>query len=219
LGLRKIVLVCGLLAVILAAGLVLRPQPMARWAAPAPSLTVDRQPVVFAMHTFYPSTPPADMPPLAAWEQAECESNLESDANVKGRTETIDATHGVVIVTGVRVTLRLIINLWVPQGSTGHVIEHEQGHREIAEHYYQTAEKVAEEVASRYLGKQISTNGTDLNGEAQKVLLQTGAEIIGEFHKKFKPDLAQNRYDDLTDHGRYEIGAEDAVAQVLREGR
>jgi hypothetical protein len=178
---------------------------------------IDKQPVTFAMHTFDPSAPPADMPALAAWEQAECDSNFVSDANVKARTEMLDPTHGVVTVTGVKITLQLIINIWVPQGAPDHVIEHEQGHRQIAEYYYQSADKVAEQVSAVYLGKQVSVSGTDLNFEINKSLQQMGAEITVEYSKKLNPDLAQNRYDDITDHSRNDVSAAEAVAQVLRD--
>ncbi len=152
-----------------------------------------------------------------AWEQAECESNFVSDANVKGRTEILDAMHGLVTVSEVKMTLQLTINIWVPEGATEHVIEHEQGHRQIAEHYYQTADKVAEQIAAAYLGKQVSASGVDVNAEVNKLLQQMGAEIAAEYSKKLNPDLAQNRYDDITDHSRNDVSAAEAVTQVLKD--
>jgi len=213
--LRKYILVCVLLGIILLVGLTSRRQPSSRPAKQAPSLTIDKQPVTFAMHTFDPSAPPADMPALAAWEQAECDSNFVSDANVKARTEILDPTHGVVIVAELKVTLQLTINIWVPEGAAENIIEHEQGHRQIAEHYYQNADKVAEQIATAYLGKQISISGTDLNFEINKSLQQMGAEITTEYSKELNLDLAQNSYDDITDHSRNDVSAAEAVAQVL----
>jgi hypothetical protein len=159
------------------------------------------------------------MPALAAWEQAECDSNFMSDANVKARTEMIDATHGMVTVTDLKVTLQLIINIWVPQGAAEHVIDHEQGHRQIAERYYQSADKVAEQIAAAYLGKQVSVSGVDLNLQINKSLQQIGAEITAEYSKRLNLDLAQNRYDDITDHGRNDVSATEAVAQVLKDAQ
>ena len=169
------------------------------------------------MHTFDPSAPPADMPPLAAWEGAECDSNFVSNANVKARTEIVGGTRGVVTVTQVKVTLQLTINIWVPEGATKHVIEHEQGHRQISEHYYDTADRVAEQIAATYLGKQISDSGSDLNAEVYKSLQQMGAEITAEYSRRLSPALAQNRYDDITDHGQNEVSAAQAVADVLKD--
>jgi hypothetical protein len=215
--LRKYILLCVLLGIVLLFGLTSRHSPSLLPAKQAPILTIDKQPVTFAMHTFDPSAPPADMPVLAAWEQAECDSNFMSDANVKARTKILDATHGVVTVTGLKVTLQLTINIWLPRGATEHVVEHEQGHRQIAEHYYETADKVAEHIAAAYLGKQVSVSGADLNLQINKSLQQMGAEITAEYSKKLNLDLAQNRYDDITDHSRNEVSATEAVAQVLRD--
>jgi hypothetical protein len=215
--LRRYILLCVLLGIVLLAGLTWRHPPSLLPAKQAPSLTIVKQPVTFAMHTFDPSAPPADMPALAAWEQAECDSNFVSDANVMARTEILDATHAVAIVTGLKVTLQLTINIWVPQGAAEHVVDHEQGHRQIAEHYYETADKVAEQIATAYLGKQVSVSGADLNLEINKSLQQMGAEITAEYSKKLNLDLAQNRYDDITDHSRSEVSATEAVAQVLRD--
>lgn len=213
---RRYILLCVLLGIVLLVGLTWR-HPPSLLPAKAPSLTIDKQPVTFAMHTFDPSAPPADMPALAAWEQAECDSNFVSDANVKARTEILDATHAVAIVTGLKVNLQLTINIWVPQGAAEHVVDHEQGHRQIAEHYYETADKVAEHIAAAYLGKQVSVSGADLNLEINKSLQQMGAEITDEYSKKLNLDLAQNRYDDITDHSRNEVSATEAVAQVLKD--
>ncbi len=199
------------------AGLTMRHQSASRVANQAPRLTIDKQQITFAMHTFDAAAPPADMPPLAAWEEAECDSNFVSDANVKGRTEIADGTHGVVTVTEVKVTLQFTIDIWVPEGATEHVIEHEQGHRQIAEHYYETADKVAEEIAAAYLGKQASVVGADLNMEINKLLQQIGAEITAEYNKRLNPSLAQSSYDDATDHGRNSVSAQQAVAEVLKD--
>jgi len=215
--LRKYIVLSVPLGTVLLAGLTLWHRPSSRPAKQAPSLTIDKQPVTFAMHTFDPSAPPAEMPALAAWEQAECDSNFVSEANVEARTEILDPTHGLVTVTGLKVTLQLTINIWLPQGAAEHIIDHEQGHRQIAEHYYETADKVAEQIAAAYFGKQVSVSGADLNLEINKLLQQMGAEITAEYSKKLNPDLAQNRYDDITDHSRNEVSATEAVAQVLED--
>jgi hypothetical protein len=219
LPLLKYILLCALLGLVLLAGLTMRHQSASPAAKQALSLTIDKQPVTFVMHTFDPAAPPADMPPLAAWEEAECDSNFVSNANVKGRTEIVDGTHGVVTVTAVKVTLQLTINIWVAQGAAEHVTEHEQGHRQISEHYYETADKVAEQIAAPYLNKQISATGGDLNAEVNNLLQQMGAEITAEYSQRLNPSLVQNRYDDMTDHGRNDASAAEAVAQVFRDVR
>jgi hypothetical protein len=215
--LRRYIVFGALLGIALLAGLMLRHQSLAPLPKLASSPTIDKRPATFAMHTFDPGAPPPDMPPLAAGEEAECDTNFVSNASLKGQPEKIDATHAVLTVTDVKVTLQLAIHIWVPEGATPHVIDHEQGHRQISEHYYQTADQVAEQIAAPYLGKQVSVTGADLNTELNQLLQQMGAEITAEYNKKLNPNLAQNRYDDITDHARNEVSASAAVAQVLAD--
>ena len=169
------------------------------------------------MHTFDPAAPPADMPPLSGLETAVTDTNFISDASVMGQSERIDATYANVTVTGVKVMLQLKIDIWVPVGATQHVVEHEQGHRQISEYYYRTADRIAQQIAAGYLGKKFPVSGADLDGEVRKLLRKLGAEITAQYNEKLNPNPAQQRYDDITDHSRYEIEASDAVTRVLRD--
>jgi len=174
-------------------------------------------PVEFAQHSFDPAAPPANMPPLGEGEAAECDSDFTSDASVAGVTHKIDSTNAMVTVRQVKLTLGLKINIWVPNGATQHMIEHEEGHRQISEHYYQNADKVAAQIAAGYIGKMVAVSGSDLEDEARKALLQLSKDITAEYNDKLKPNAAQQRFDDLTDHSRNNVAANDAVAQALRE--
>ena len=177
---------------------------------------INKQPVVVASRTFDLAAPPADMPPLAAGENAECDSDFEANASVGGETRLSDATHGTVTVTQINVTLQLNITIWLPAGVTQHVVEHEEGHREISESYYQSADKHAERIAATYMGKQVDITGTDLNAESNKVLQKMATEITQEYNKELNPEPAQLLYDTITDHSRNEVVVKDAVAHALK---
>ena len=157
------------------------------------------------------------MPALGQGEEAECDSNFISDANVGGRMQKIDSTSATVTISQVKVTLQLKITIWVPNGATQQVIEHEEGHRQISEYYYQSAGRLADEIAAPYIGRLIAINGSDLNAEFRNVLLQMGKEITAEYNNQLNPDAAQQRYDDLTDHSRNERDSKDAAAQAIKE--
>ena len=182
--------------------------------ASAPAIT--KQPVAFASRTFDPGAPPANMPPLSANETAECDSDFLSSASVRGESRQSDATHATVTITQVKMTLQLTINIWVPTGVTQHVIEHEEGHRQISEYYYQTADKVAERIAATYMGKQVEITGADLNAESTKMLQQMAAEITDDYKRELNPGPTQLLYDSITDHGRNEVVVKDAVAHALK---
>ena len=181
--------------------------------ASAPIIT--KQPVNFVTRTFDPQNPPADMPPMSPGELAVCDSNFLSVANVTGSSQQTDDTHALVTVTQLKVALQLSITIWVPIEASQHVIEHEQGHRDISEYYYQTADRLAQQIAARYMGKQVQVSGADLNAAIDKALQQMGAEITQEYDKELNSEPAQSNYEALTNHGRNNVEVKNAVAQVL----
>jgi hypothetical protein len=216
LPLRGLIVLCVLLGMLLFGWFMWRDRSSRRQLSEAPVPTINKQPVAFANRTFDPAAPPTDMPPLASGETAECDSEFLSSASVRGESRQTDATHATVTITQIKMTLQLNVNIWVPIGVTQHVIEHEQGHRQISEYYYLTADKVAERIAATYMGKQVEITGTDLGAESNKVLQQMAGDITDEYKKELSPGPTQLLYDDITDHGRNEVVVKDAVAHALK---
>jgi len=212
---RRLLVFCLLLGVPIIGWLSWRELSSRRQLSELRVPRISKQPIVVASRTFDPAAPPADMPPLAAGENAECDSDFEANASVGGETRLSDATHGTVTVTQINVTLQLNITIWLPAGVTQHVVEHEEGHREISESYYQNADKHAERIAATYMGKQVDITGTDLNAESNKVLQKMATEITQEYNKELNPEPAQLLYDTITDHSRNEV-VKDAVAHALK---
>jgi hypothetical protein len=213
---RRVILLGALLALLVLGWIAWREHSPAQQPKESPAPVVVKQPVNFATRTFDPANPPADMPPLPPGENAECDSNFTSLAVVGGTSRRTDGTHATVTVTKIRVTLGLIVILWLPEGATQHVQEHEEGHRRISEAYYQTADQIAARVAANYMGKQIAISGANLDAELSKSLQQVGAEISDEYDKELNPNPAQLLYDSITDHSRNDVAAQDAVAHALK---
>ena len=157
------------------------------------------------------------MPPMSPGELAVCDSNFTAKADVVGESQESDSTHATLTITGVKMTLGLTVAIWTPEGATDHVIEHEDGHRQISEYYYETADKLAAQIAAKYIGRRVPVEGTDLHAEITKTLQQLGAEITDEYDKELNPETTQLRYDAITDHARNDVSAKDAVAQAIRE--
>jgi hypothetical protein len=214
---RTIVLLCVLLALLLVGYLWLQHVASQQRGGGASGVTVDKQAETFAQRSFDPAAPPSDMPPMEPGEEAFCDTNFVSNVNVGGNATKIDETHEIVTITQVTVTLGLVITNWVPNGAMQHVIDHEQGHRQISEFYYQSADKLAARIAAAYIGRKDYVSGADLQAETSKSLQQSGAEITDEYDKELNPGPAQERYDAITDHARNDVGAQDAVAMVLRD--
>jgi len=213
---RRLIELCVLLALLAFGWFAVKKYSSRQQIAEAPKVTIQKQPVAFATHTFDPAAPPADMPPLAPQETAECDSSFRSGASVRGESRKRDATHATVTVTQIKVTLQLDINIWVPISASPQLIDHEEGHRQISEYYYQTADKLAEQIASTYIGKQVEISGTDLNAESNKALQQIATEITDEYNKQLNPAPTQLFYDSISDHGRNGVIAQDAVSHALK---
>ena len=213
---RGLIVFCLLLGGLVLGWITWRSSSSRRQVGETSVPTITKQPVAFASRTFDPAAPPADMPPLSTGESAECESNFVSNASVRGETRQTDATHATVTITQVKVTLQLNINIWVPSGASQAVIEHEEGHRQISEYYYQTADKLAERIAASYMGRQIDVSGADLGAESSKMLQQKAADIAGEYNRELNPGPTQVLYDSITDHGRNEVVVKDAVAHAIK---
>jgi hypothetical protein len=214
--LRRILVLCLLLAVLIFGWLNWREHTSQQQLRAMPEPTVIKQPANVVSRTFDPANPPPDMPPLNSGENAECVSDFNSNANVAGQTRRTDATHGTLTITQINVTLQLNITIWVPAGVTQRVIVHEDGHRQISEYYYQTADKLAGRIAAPYMGKQVEISGADLNAESMKVLKQMGAEITEEYDRELNPEPTQLLYDSITDHSRNEVAVQDAVDHALK---
>jgi hypothetical protein len=213
---RGLIVLCVLLGVLVFGWFMWQDFSSRRQRREAPVPTINKQPVVFANRTFDPATPPNDMPPLTAGENAECDSDFLSKASVRGKSRQTDATHATVTITQIKVTLQLNINIWVPTGVTQHLIEHEEGHRQISEYYYQTADKLAERIAATYMGRQVDITGTDLDAESSKMLQQMATEITNEYNRELNPGPTQLLYDAITDHGRNDVVVKDAVAHAIK---
>jgi len=187
-----------------------------RPAKETPGVTINKQPVNFARRSFDPSNPPSDMPPLAQGEYAACDSDFLSNATVAAQTRQTDATHATITVTHIKMDLQLNVTIWEPNEATERVTEHEEGHRQIAEYYYQTADKLAERIATTYVGKQVDIVGSDVQSESNKFLQQTAAAITADYGRELNPGPTQLLYDSITDHSRNEVVVKDAVAHAIK---
>jgi hypothetical protein len=175
-----------------------------------------KQPINFAASTFDPAAPSSEMPPMTPGENAVCDSNFLSSADVGGETQLTDATHATLTIARITVTLQLNVTIWAPAGVTPHVMEHEDGHRQISEFYYQNADKIAERVAAAYMGRQVQITGADLNAESGIALHRVATEITDEYTRELNTEPTQLLYDSITDHSRNEVVAQDAVAHALK---
>jgi hypothetical protein len=177
---------------------------------------ITKLPAGYAAHKFDPATPPANMPPLHPGEAAVCDADFIARSSVRAQPRRTDATHGMLTVTQVMMTLQLQTNVWVPVDAPQTIADHEEGHREIAEYYYQTADKLAERIAASYIGKRVEVTGDDLDVASNQKLLEIATEITDEYTKEINSNPTQLLYENITDHSRNGVIAKDAVEHAIK---
>jgi hypothetical protein len=180
------------------------------------AVLITKLPVAYVSHTFDRAAPPPNMPPLGTGETAVCDADFLARSSVRGQPRRTDASHAMLTITQVMVTLQLQINVWLPTEATQIVVDHEEGHRQIAESYYQTADKLAERIAATYIGKRVEVTGMDLDAESSNMLLQVATEITNAYTKGINSNATQLLYDEITDHARNGVVAKDAVDHALK---
>ena len=213
---RSLIALSVLVGALLLGWLIWRNSSSPQQSTQNSSLNITKQPVNFTNRTFDPTAPPPDMPPLAPQEEAACDSNFQSIVSVGAQTRLADAIHATVIVTHINVNLQLTVAIWVPTNASQHVIEHEDGHRQISEFYYQSADQLVRGIAAKYLNQQTEIAGSDLNAESNKLLLQIAANITAEYNRELNLEPTQLLYDNITDHSRNEVAAKDALDHALK---
>jgi hypothetical protein len=189
-------------------------------SAPPPaqknSVQITKLPPAFAAHKFDPAAPPSNMPPLHPGEAAVCDADFIARSSVRGQPRRTDATHAMLTITQVLMTLQLQTNVWVPIDAPQTIADHEEGHHEIAEYYYQTADQVAQRVAATYIGKRVEVTGDDLDSATSQKLFEIANEITKEYTKQINSSPTQLLYDDITDHSRNGVIAKDAVEHAIK---
>jgi hypothetical protein len=177
---------------------------------------ITKLPPQFAAHTFDPAAPPANMPPLHSGEAAVCDADFIARSSVGGQPHRTDKTHAMLTITKVMMTLQLQTDVWVPVEAPQTIADHEEGHHQIAEYYYQSADKLAERIAAAYIGKRVEVIGDDLDSASSQKLLEVATEITNEYTKEINNNSTQLLYDNITDHSRNGVIAKDAVEHAIK---
>src|SRR4051794_14828975 len=103
-------------------------------------VTVVKSDVKVVTRTFDPKKPPKEMPALSPSEVAitnfQFSMEADADAPIVGKTSNFNGTDVEVRIDGVSLRPRLKVTIWLPIKASQKVIEHEHGHRKIAEIFY-----------------------------------------------------------------------------------
>jgi hypothetical protein len=180
------------------------------------AIQITKLPAQYMPHTFDPAAPPPNMPPLHSGEAAVCDSDFIARSSVRGQPRRTDSTHAMLTITNVMMTLQLQTNVWVPLDAPQTIADHEEGHREIADYTYQSADQLAQRIAASYIGKRVEVGGDDLDAASSQKLLEIATEITNAYTTQIDNNSTQLLYDNITDHSRNGVIAKDAVEHAIK---
>jgi hypothetical protein len=186
-------------------------------------VTVTRSDPVIERITFDPKNPPSDMPKLHPNEAAIARAAFSANTRVGGlvveRKPGESGFRATLRIDTVRINLDLHVTIWLPRNAVPKIVNHEEGHRKIAEYYYQNAEQIARQEAGKLIGQTVTGTGADY-ASAEDNALKDAREALN----KRLLDLAdapsgkaQEYYDQITAHGTNAVKEDRAVEQAIRK--
>ena len=185
----------------------------------APALAqveVARKPPVATTKTFNPKRPPKEMPPLKPGEAAVCESKFLCQVQVEVEISSAPGERPECKITGIKSELRLDVVIWLPSDATHKIRVHEDGHRQISEHFYAKADDVAKKFGEKYIGQTLEIKSSE-QSETRPVIQRVANEFCQEYLGAIEvpSEKVQMKYDELTDHGRNKLSEREAIRRAL----
>ena len=119
----------------------------------------------------------------------------------------------------VPVSTELSIKITLPNNPYESLRAHEEGHRNINEHFYETAGRAARHAANSILDKEFSCSADNFEVAKNLAVAQASLAIRTEY-LRYVSDPATNAnkyYDELTDHGRKMIDPKKAVREAVEQ--
>ena len=190
------------------------------------SVTVTKGEPARDQKTFDPKNPPPNVKPhleggFAAYTSSEFAVGWQTSFSVEELPAAADRSTRVrVTVRGLEVTLSLTTTLWLPTNADKRIVDHEQGHRTIAEHYYASADGRARRVAEAMVGQQVEGTGGTSEAAQQDASKQLQRQWQERFFNAVNQSSkgAQERFDKMTKHGTVlTLSVDDAVRRSIAE--
>lgn len=181
------------------------------------AVRVTREEPIVERIEFDPRRPPADMPPLTPPEAGVCKTTFELSASVRYSAERLTSTTARIYVEGLDIVTRLRFDIFTVQDGPPKLRAHEEAHREIGEHFYRNAAQIAEDIGRRLIGATFDGSGRDEEAAQRDGFQRVVAAIESAYMARVRiPSAAANeRFDELTNHGSNSVDEAEAIALVL----
>lgn len=164
-----------------------------------------------------PKAPPRGMPRLTPPEAGVCNTTFELDTAVSYASEPLTANLVRITVTEIDLTTRVSFDIYTMAGAPQKLRDHEEAHRGIGEYYYRNAAAVAERIARPLIGETFVGTGTTQDSAQKNALEKVIASIEHDYMARTRDRSADanERFDDITNHGLNAIDANVAVARAV----
>jgi hypothetical protein len=184
-------------------------------------ITVERVPPTVQRITFDRAHPPPSMRTMHADESAFTQYDFNCAVHVKydivrqtrrdGQVEVVARIHAV------QVKLTLEDRIYVPDNANVPLRAHEEGHREINEHVFDTAEPIARELATKIMQKDWSASGADADQAGKHATDAAVKELCDEYLEQIagRATRVGQFYDEITAHGTRPIAITKAIQQAF----
>ena len=181
-------------------------------------IKVKQTPADVKTRTFDPKNPTKEMPKLNPGEAAVTDSVFSCQVQIEVETTPLDNGKATMKIVAVTADLDLAVTMWLPKNVSTKIRAHESGHREISEDFYKPGDDITKKIAQKYIGKEYALTAAE-QSNTTPVIQRIANEFCGEYQGQTEVPCAkvQDRYDDLTDHGRNRLLENDAIAQAMKE--
>lgn len=169
--------------------------------------------------TFPVGQPPMRAKGIEKGEAGLCHTEIVCQVGLEAETPAVATGEVHATLHSVSFTISAKITVWCQEGYTQAIMDHEETHRAISEHYYARAHTVARRLADDALARKLPLTGQSNAKELDRALTQLQAQLLDDFMQQVyeRSEFAQDRFDAITDHGRNGTTNADAMAQALRE--
>jgi hypothetical protein len=125
-----------------------------------------------------------------------------------------------LVVNNLEMRLGLSLDITLPKGCSEHLRSHEEGHRRIYEYFYTTyADLAARKASEQVFGKPVTGQAHNCKDAKDAAIASLNDKLAAEYRKNLSEPAkkANECYDGLTDHGRYEqVDSMTAADQTIR---
>ena len=181
-----------------------------------PGFKVEKTPALITRKTFDPRNPPKEMPPLGpradavthfkfgCATSASYETTSKRQERDRSRRRAGGGCTATARINGLTARLELEITIWVPTGARRTLVDHEEGHRVIAERVYETAEKAARAEAAKWVGRSVTGKAGNCAAAADTAVRDANHRFCQGYLEATSgwSGRVGDLYDDITDHGR-----------------